>query len=153
MSHRRKEEHGRNLKGRGFGKTEIILIKGLCWTHIGRKYRRKKKNKKKMITKERGYMPCFRPGFWTACKRTNGKKQSQSQSHITTDGLSIGPSWSRAPSGAHDQIFVLVWKLTFCLYGAPSLTRGRVCRLSESVSSIRSFVSIYIIHDIYKLIR
>jgi hypothetical protein len=32
---------------------------------------------------------------------------SQSQSHITTDGQSVGLSWCRAPSGAHDQIFLL----------------------------------------------
>jgi hypothetical protein len=34
-----------------------------------------------------------------------------SQSHITTDGQSVNPSWCRAPSGAHDQIFILVGKL------------------------------------------
>jgi hypothetical protein len=33
--------------------------------------------------------------------------QSQSQSHFTTDGQSVSPSWCRAPSGAHDQIFIL----------------------------------------------
>jgi hypothetical protein len=27
-------------------------------------------------------------------------------SHITTDGQSVSPSWCRAPSGAHDQIFI-----------------------------------------------
>jgi hypothetical protein len=30
----------------------------------------------------------------------------QSQSHVTTDGQSVSPSWCRAPSGAHDQIFI-----------------------------------------------
>jgi hypothetical protein len=29
---------------------------------------------------------------------------SQSQSPVATDGQSVGPSWCRAPSGAHDQI-------------------------------------------------
>jgi hypothetical protein len=33
------------------------------------------------------------------------------------------------PSGAYDQIFIIVWQLRICLFGAPSLTRGRVCRL------------------------
>jgi hypothetical protein len=33
---------------------------------------------------------------------------SQSQSHIATDGQSISKSWCRAPSGAHDQIFITV---------------------------------------------
>jgi hypothetical protein len=32
--------------------------------------------------------------------------QSQSQSHITTDGQSTSKSWCRAPSGAPDQIFI-----------------------------------------------
>jgi hypothetical protein len=53
----------------------------------------------------------------------------QSQSHIATDGLSISKSWCRAPSGTHDQIFITLWQLRFCFYGAPSLTRGRVCLL------------------------
>jgi hypothetical protein len=34
--------------------------------------------------------------------------QSQSQSHIATDGQSVFLSWCRAPSGAHDQISVIV---------------------------------------------
>jgi hypothetical protein len=33
------------------------------------------------------------------------------------------------PSGAYDQIFIIVWQLRVCCFGAPSLTRGRVCRL------------------------
>jgi hypothetical protein len=37
-----------------------------------------------------------------------------SQSHITTDGQLFGLSWCRAPSGAHDQIFLLVRKLQSC---------------------------------------
>jgi hypothetical protein len=39
---------------------------------------------------------------------------SQSQSHIATDGQSISKSWCRAPSGAHDQIFIAVWQLRSC---------------------------------------
>jgi hypothetical protein len=46
----------------------------------------------------------------------------QSQSHIATDGQSISQSvsqsvsksWCRAPSGAHDQIFITVWQLRSC---------------------------------------
>jgi hypothetical protein len=34
--------------------------------------------------------------------------KSQSQSYIATDGRSISKSWCRAPSGAHDQIFITV---------------------------------------------
>jgi hypothetical protein len=33
------------------------------------------------------------------------------------------------PSGAYDQIFIIVWQLRVCWCRAPSLTRGRVCRL------------------------
>jgi hypothetical protein len=52
-----------------------------------------------------------------------------SQSHIATDGQSISNSLCRAPSGAHDQIFIALWPLQSCFYGASSLTRGRVCLL------------------------
>jgi hypothetical protein len=33
------------------------------------------------------------------------------------------------PSGAYDQIFIIVRQLRVCWYGALSLTIGRVCRL------------------------
>jgi hypothetical protein len=33
------------------------------------------------------------------------------------------------PSGAYNHIFIIVWQLRVCWLGAPSLTRGRVCRL------------------------
>jgi hypothetical protein len=33
------------------------------------------------------------------------------------------------PSGAYDQIIIIVWQLRVCWIGAPSLTRGRVCHL------------------------
>jgi hypothetical protein len=33
------------------------------------------------------------------------------------------------PSGAYDQISIIVWQLRVCWFGAPFLTRGRVCRL------------------------
>jgi hypothetical protein len=36
---------------------------------------------------------------------------------------------TKHPSGAYDQIFIIVWQLRVCWFGAPSLTRGRVCRL------------------------
>jgi hypothetical protein len=59
----------------------------------------------------------------TSASRLNLKKFS----HIVTDGQSVSKYWCRAPSGAHDQIFVTVWQLRSCFRGAPSLTRGRVC--------------------------
>jgi hypothetical protein len=33
------------------------------------------------------------------------------------------------PSGAYDQILIIVWQLRVYWFGAPSLTRGRVCRV------------------------
>jgi hypothetical protein len=45
------------------------------------------------------------------------------------DWRSVSKSWYRAPSGAHDQIFISVWQLLSSFRGAPSLTRGRVCLL------------------------
>jgi hypothetical protein len=50
------------------------------------------------------------------------------------DYLGLSQFWSttlgiKHPSGAYDQIFITVWQLRVCWFGAPSLTRGRVCRL------------------------
>jgi hypothetical protein len=50
-------------------------------------------------------------------------------SHIATDGQSISKYWCRAPSGAHDQIFISRRQLRPCFCVAPSLTRGQVCLL------------------------
>jgi hypothetical protein len=66
---------------------------------------------------------------------------SQSESHIATDGQAVSKSWCRAPSGAHDQLFITVWQLQSCYCGAPSLTGGKVCLLSESLSAIVSHLS------------
>jgi hypothetical protein len=52
---------------------------------------------------------------------------SQSQRHIATDGRSVCLSWCRAPAGAHDQMFLLIWKLLSYPFWVPSLTRDRVC--------------------------
>jgi hypothetical protein len=54
---------------------------------------------------------------------------AQNQSHIATDGLWISKSWYRAPSGAHDQIFITLWQIRSCFCVAPSLTRWWVCLL------------------------
>jgi hypothetical protein len=79
-----------------------------------------------------------------------GNVHSQSQSHIATDGQSVCLSWCRAPSRAHDQIFILPWKLLSSPDGAPSLTRGRVCHLSVIVTGFSqlSVVNIFIILQI-----
>jgi hypothetical protein len=54
---------------------------------------------------------------------------SQSESYVTTDGQLASLSWYQAKSGAQNQIFVTVTQFLVCWCGAPSLTRGRVCRL------------------------
>jgi hypothetical protein len=48
---------------------------------------------------------------------SQSQSQSQSQSHVTTDGQSVSPSWCRAPSGAHDQIFLLLESYSPVLMG------------------------------------
>jgi hypothetical protein len=52
------------------------------------------------------------------------RAKSQSQSSVTTDGQSVGPSWCRAPSGAHDQMLRTVRQLLFCPSGALSDERS-----------------------------
>jgi hypothetical protein len=51
----------------------------------------------------------------------------KSKSHC--DWRSVSNSRCRAPSGAHDQIFITVWQLQSYLCRPPSLMRGRVCLL------------------------
>jgi hypothetical protein len=82
-------------------------------------------------------MEVFEPASTLAWWSCQSQSQSQSQSHIATDGQ----SWCRAPSGAHDQIFITVCQLRSCFWGTPSLTRGRVCLLSESLSAVVSHLS------------
>jgi hypothetical protein len=53
----------------------------------------------------------------------------ESESYVTTNGQSASLSWNKHPSGAYDQIFIIVWQLRVCWFGALSLTRGRACRL------------------------
>jgi hypothetical protein len=55
-------------------------------------------------------------------------RQIQSQSHVTTDGQSV-----RLGVEPH-QILITLWQLRFCRWGggAPSLTRGLACHLSQS---------------------
>jgi hypothetical protein len=57
------------------------------------------------------------------------KSKSKSHCDWLSVSQSVSKSWCRAPSGAHDQIFISVWQLRSCFRGAPSLTRGRVCLL------------------------
>jgi hypothetical protein len=57
---------------------------------------------------------------WTELNWTTElTQQSQSQSHIATDGQSVSKPLCRAPSGAHDQIFIMVWQLRSCFCRRP----------------------------------
>jgi hypothetical protein len=62
-------------------------------------------------------------------------RQSQSQSHVTTDGQSVCPG-VKFTLEIVTRYYFFVWKLLCCLCGAPSLTRGRVCLLSVAVISV-----------------
>jgi hypothetical protein len=57
------------------------------------------------------------PTLNTPSRYLNQSSPQLSLSHIATDGLSVCLSWYRAPSGAHDQIFVTVWQFLFCPWG------------------------------------
>jgi hypothetical protein len=61
---------------------------------------------------------------------TTGPQQS---SYWLSDGQSANLSWCLATSGAQDQIFVTVRQLRVCSCGAPTLTRGRACRLQTQL--------------------
>jgi hypothetical protein len=71
------------------------------------------------------------PHTQTGSRRIN-QSHRQSQSHFTTDGQSVSMSWCRAQSGTFDQRYLFIFFLNYSLvlFGAPSLTRGRVCHLS-----------------------
>jgi hypothetical protein len=44
------------------------------------------------------------------------------------------------PFGVYDQILIIVWQLRVCWFGAPSLTRGRVCRLQLLLVLARAII-------------
>jgi hypothetical protein len=60
---------------------------------------------------------------WRTSHNWLSSNQSQSQSHIATDGRSISKSWCRA------QICITLWQLWSCCSETPSMTRGRGCLL------------------------
>jgi hypothetical protein len=63
-------------------------------------------------------------------------------------GQSVSLSRVQHPSGAEDQIFITVRQLYFYWYGAPSLTRGRVCSLQLLLALVSA-----VIFTTYKLNR
>jgi hypothetical protein len=60
--------------------------------------------------------------FSTSDIHLNGSELSlESESYVTTDGQPASLSWNKAPSGAYDQIFIIVWQLRVSLiWGALS---------------------------------
>jgi hypothetical protein len=73
------------------------------------------------------------------CLRALG---SGSRSYFTTDSQSVSMSWYRAPLwDLRPDIIscrnVVVRNLRYCICGAPSLTRGRVCNLQCNYSMVR----------------
>jgi hypothetical protein len=84
--------------------------------------------------------------------------QSQSQSHIATDGQSVCLSWCRAPSGAHDHILITVWQLLSCPWeGALSDERTGLSFVSQpavlgqlSVCTIFTFYMCRMLLNTYK---
>jgi hypothetical protein len=69
--------------------------------------------------------------------------ESGSELH-TTDSQSVSKSWCRAQSRTFDQRSSF-WEERYCpvIWGAPSLTRGRVCHLSAFVSTVYSGQSVF----------
>jgi hypothetical protein len=78
--------------------------------------------------------------FGPASTRETALGQSESQSHIATDGQPVSKSWCRAPYGAHDQILITVWQLRSCFCVVPSMTRGRVCHSYMLLTLARAVV-------------
>jgi hypothetical protein len=55
--------------------------------------------------------------------------ESESESYVTTDGQPASLSWNKAPIWGLRPDLCYCLKVAVCWFGAPSLTRGRVCRL------------------------
>jgi hypothetical protein len=78
--------------------------------------------------------------LWAECKASVCQSQNQSQSYITTDGQSTSLSWCQAPIWDQRPIFIFLSliisrQLWVCWWGAPSLTRGRVCSFQLLLAS------------------
>jgi hypothetical protein len=72
---------------------------------------------------------------WNLCK-SKSKSRYDGRS-VSQYALMSSTFWFSWPDVCY------CWRLMLCLCGAPSLTRGRVCRLSVRVCIFKSFVSTY----------
>jgi hypothetical protein len=84
-----------------------------------------------------GWLDLVTPSFIISSSLSSTDLNSKSH----CDWRSVSQSWCRNSSGAHDQIFITIWQLRSCFCGAPSLTWGRVCLLSESLRALVSHLS------------
>jgi hypothetical protein len=66
--------------------------------------------------------------------------QSQSQSYVTTDGQSASLSWNKAHNWGLRPDLDYYLTVAVCSFGAPSLTRGRVCRLQLLLALARAVI-------------
>jgi hypothetical protein len=81
-----------------------------------------------------------KPGFCYCQTVTGFSMWGVSKSKLSYDRRSVGQSWCQATLGAQDQIFAIVRQLRVCSRGAPSLTRGRVCRLQLLLVVARAII-------------
>jgi hypothetical protein len=78
----------------------------------------------------------------TADSRLSGKSKWKSDSKLCYNPKVTRPVFLgvKPPSAAQDHIFVTVRQLRVCWCGAPSLTRGRVCRLQLLLAFARTVI-------------
>jgi hypothetical protein len=68
-------------------------------------------------------------------------KNQQSQNYVPTDGQSASLSWCQVPIWDPRPDFCYARQLRVCRCGAPSMTRGRVCRLQLLLALVSAVVS------------
>jgi hypothetical protein len=91
-----------------------------------------------------GFLHCIRPKcvyLATGCM-VRRVKTAAFQSHLTTDGLSVSPTWRRASAGTHDQVRAFC-ECCVLMCWAVRLKRERVRSCLDSLS-LSGFPLIYI---------
>jgi hypothetical protein len=91
-----------------------------------------------------GYGGGIRPRLHTGNPTIN---PSQSQSYVTTDGQSASLSWNKAPTwGLRPDLYYCLTVTGFLMWGALSDERMGLSFARVTVSSSKSFVSMYKLH-------